>query len=47
VRFGAADADRFSQYWKVRTSPKRPELVVSGNRSGSFFHLTMHEVEAF
>jgi hypothetical protein len=47
LRFGASDEERFSQYWKVRATPRRPELVVSGNRTGRFLHLTMHEDQAF
>jgi hypothetical protein len=46
-RFGVSDGQRFSQYWKVSATARRPELVVSGNRSGNFLHLTAHENEAF
>ena len=46
VRVGASDGVRFSQYWKVAPTAGRPELVVAGNRTGKFLHLTMHEVEA-
>jgi hypothetical protein len=47
VRFGVIDGTRFSQYWKVAATTNRPELVISGNRTGSFLHLTMHESDAF
>jgi hypothetical protein len=46
LRFGASDGLRVSQYWKVSATRGRPELVVAGNRTGRFFHLTMHEDEA-
>lgn len=42
-RFGASEDERYSQYWKVSATAGRPELVLSGSRSGSFFHATMHE----
>jgi hypothetical protein len=42
VRFGVSDGRRFSQYWTVK-SLARPELVIAGNRTGKFLHLTMHE----
>jgi hypothetical protein len=47
LRFGAEDGVRFSQYWKVTATTRRPELVISGNQTGSFLHLTMHEDEAY
>lgn len=46
LRFGASNGSFFSQYWKVAPTAKRPELVVSGSRTGSFLHLTMHEDES-
>lgn len=42
LRFGVSDGRRFSQYWTVK-SLARPELVIAGNRTGRFLHLTMHE----
>ena len=42
-RFGASEGERFSQHWKIAATATRPELVLSGSRSGSFFHATMHE----
>jgi hypothetical protein len=47
LRFGARDGERYSQYWKASAAAAEPELIVSGNRTGRFFHLTMHENEAF
>jgi hypothetical protein len=47
LRFGAEDGVRFSQYWKVSATARRPELVISGNQTGSFLHLTMHEDEPY
>jgi hypothetical protein len=47
LRFGAEDGKRFSQYWIVKATATRPELVIMGSRIGTFFHLTMHENEAF
>jgi hypothetical protein len=42
-RFGAADGHRFSDYWKISATAKRPELVIIHSRTGKFFHVTMHE----
>lgn len=47
LRFGASDQERFSEYWKVTATSVRPELVLAGNRTGAFLHLTMHEDPAF
>ena len=47
LRFGASDGQRYSQYWKSKAAAERPELVLSGNRTGQFFHATMHEDEAY
>lgn len=43
IRVGVSDGGLFSQSWKVAPSASRPELVLSGNRTGHFMHLTMHE----
>jgi hypothetical protein len=46
-RFGASDGRLYSQYWHVAAAKNRPELVFSGNRTGHFLHLTMHEDPAY
>jgi hypothetical protein len=33
--------------WKITAAARRPELVVAGNRTGHFFHATMHGGEEF
>lgn len=43
IRFGLTDGARFSQHWKVAPTAGRPELVISGSRTGAFLHLTLHE----
>lgn len=43
LRFGASNGSLFSQYWKVAPTANRPELVLSGSRTGKILHLTMHE----
>jgi len=46
-RFGVSDGELFSEYWKVTATAGRPELVIAGNRTGHFFHATMHEREEY
>jgi hypothetical protein len=45
-RFGVIDGSRHSQYWTVKALA-RPELVITGSRTGPFLHLTMHDDERY
>lgn len=47
IRFGVTDGKRHSEYWKVSAMVQRPELVIAGNRTGHFLHVTMHEDERY
>lgn len=47
IRFGATDGTRYSEYWKVAGMARRPELVIAGNRTGHFMHVTMHKDERY